>query len=195
MRVAARCLAALPYYAWSFSLFLIGMLFATVVCGRVSDRLGPANPLLAGLVIFLVGLVMSGTAEHMAQLLTGRLVQGLGGGALHAATFVCVAQAFRPIQRPKMFTYISTAWVLPSFVGPPASAWLTEHLSWHWVFFAVIPLVIFGGITPLPSLLRMIRLYQPGNSDQSQRPAPLWAAGLLCIATAALQLAGQRLGW
>jgi hypothetical protein len=41
----------------------------------------------------------------------------------------------------------------------------------------------------------MIRLYQPGNSDDTQKPAPLWAAGLLCIATAALQLAGQRLGW
>jgi MFS family permease len=195
MPVAARDLDGLPYYAWSFSLFLIGMLFATVVCGRVSDRMGPAKPLLAGLVIFLVGLVMSGTAEHMAQLLTGRLVQGLGGGVMNVAIFVCVAQAFRPIQRPKMFTYISTAWVLPSFVGPPASAWLTEHLSWHWVFFAVIPLVIFGGIMALPSLLRMIRLHRPDNSDDSQKPAPLWAATLLCIATAALQLAGQRLDW
>src|SRR4029450_8673160 len=195
MPVAPRALDPLPYSAWSFSLFLIGMLFATVVCGRVSDRMGPAKPLLAGLVIFLVGLVMSGTAEHMAQLLTGRLVQGLGGGVMNVAIFVCVAQAFRPIQRPKMFTYISTAWVLPSFVGPPASAWLTEHLSWHWVFFAVIPLVIFGAIMALPSLLRMIHLHQSGNREGNRKPAPLWAAGLLSIATAALQLAGQRLGW
>ena len=43
---------ASPYYAWSFSLFLIGMLFATVVAGRLSDRIGPAKPLLAGLAIF-----------------------------------------------------------------------------------------------------------------------------------------------
>jgi MFS family permease len=195
MPVAARDLDGLPYYAWAFSLFLIGMLFATVVCGRVSDRMGPAKPLLAGLVIFLIGLLVAGTAQHMAQLLTGRLVQGLGSGIINVAIFVCVAQVFTPTQRPKMFTYISTAWVLPSFVGPPASAWLTEHLSWHWVFFAVIPLVIFGGIMAMPSLLRMIRLFQPNNTGNTQKPAPLWAAGLLCIATAALQLAGQRLGW
>jgi MFS family permease len=194
MPVAARELNGLSYYAWAFSLFLIGMLFATVVCGRLSDRIGPAKPLLAGLVIFLAGLVVSGTAQHMAQLLAGRLVQGLGSGAMNVAIFVCVAQAYSVTQRPKMFTYISTAWVLPSFVGPPASAWLTGHLSWHWVFFAVIPLVLFGGAMALPSLLRLNRLARPGN-DPRQKPAPLWAAGLLCAATAALQLAGQRLDW
>jgi MFS family permease len=195
MPVAARELNGLSYYAWAFSLFLIGMLFATVVCGGLSDRIGPAKPLFAGLVIFLVGLVVSGTANYMAQLIAGRLVQGLGSGAMNVAIFVCVAQAYSPIQRPKMFTYISAAWVLPAFIGPPASAWLTNHLSWHWVFFAVMPLVIFGGVMALPSLLRMSRLYQPDSSTAAQKPAPLWAAGLVCIATAALQLAGQRLDW
>ncbi|HEY6812544.1 MAG TPA: MFS transporter, partial [Propionibacteriaceae bacterium] len=195
MPVAARDLNGLNYYAWAFSLFLIGMLFATVVCGRISDRIGPAKPLLAGLVIFLVGLVVSGTAQYMAQLVLGRLVQGLGSGTMNVAIFVCVAQAYSLTQRPKIFTYISTAWVLPSFVGPPASAWLTNHLSWHWVFFAVIPLVIFGGVMALPSLRRMIGLRASSSSEVSQKPAPLWAAALLCGATAALQLAGQRLDW
>jgi MFS family permease len=195
MPVAARDLNGLNYYAWAFSLFLIGMLFATVVCGRLSDRIGPAKPLLAGLMIFLVGLVVSGTAQHMAQLVLGRLVQGLGSGTMNVAIFVCVAQAYSRKQRPKMFTYISAAWVLPSFIGPPVSAWLTNRLSWHWVFFAVIPLVIFGGAMAWPSLRQMIRLGQPSNDNAASRPAPLWAAALLCGATAALQLAGQRLGW
>ena len=193
MPVAANDLDGLTYYAWAFSLFLIGMLFATVVCGRLSDRIGPAKPLLAGLVIFLAGLVVAGTAQHMVQLVAGRLVQGLGSGAMNVAIYVCVALAFSRTQRPKMFTYISAAWVLPSFVGPPAAAWLTQHLSWHWVFFAVIPLAIFGGAMALPSLLRMMHSYQPSSDTNAQKPAPLWAAGLLAIAAATLQLAGQRL--
>jgi MFS family permease len=195
MPVAARELDGLRYYAWAFSLFLIGMLFATVVCGRLSDRIGPAKPLLGGLVIFLAGLVVSGTAQHMAELLAGRLVQGLGSGTMNVAIFVCVAQAYSPTQRPKIFTYISTAWVLPSFVGPPAAAWLTNSLSWQWVFLAVIPLVIFGGVMALPSLRRMIRRHQAGSNEVTRKPAPLWAAAMLCVATASLQLAGQRLGW
>ena len=138
----------------------------------------------------------------MAQLLAGRLVQGLGSGAMNVAIFVCVAQAYSSKQRPKMFTYISTAWVLPAFVGPPASAWLTEHLSWHWVFFAVVPLALFGGVMALPSLLRMIRLHQPGSHDAAYKPALLWAAGLLrrhrryatCWAAAGLDRAGTLMG-
>jgi MFS family permease len=193
MPVAARDLDGLTYYAWAFSLFLIGMLVATVVCGRLSDRIGPAKPLVAGLVIFLAGLVIAGTAQHMVQLVAGRLVQGLGSGAMNVAIYVCVAIAFSRTQRPKMFTYISAAWVLPSFVGPPAAAWLTQHLSWHWVFFAVIPLVIFGGGMALPSLLRMMHSYQPPSDTNAQKPAPLWAAGLLAVAAATLQFAGQRL--
>ena len=192
MPVAARDLDGLMYYAWAFSLFLIGMLFATVVCGRLSDRIGPAKPLIAGLVIFLAGLVVAGTAQHMSQLVAGRLVQGLGSGAMNVAIYVCVAVAFSPRQRPKLFTYISTAWVLPSFIGPPASAWLTQHLSWHWVFFAVIPLAVFGGALASPSLIRMMRSYQPSDLD-AQKAAPLWAAGLLALAVATLQLAGQQL--
>jgi MFS family permease len=194
MPVAARDLDGLKYYAWAFSGFLIGMLFATVLTGRLSDRIGPAKPLLVGLVIFLAGLLIAGSARSMAQLVAGRVVQGLGSGAMNVAIYVCVAVAFSPRQRPKMFTYISTAWVLPSFVGPPVSAWLTQHLSWHWVFFAVIPLVIFGGAMAFPSLLRLMRSRQPNDSDVS-KPAPLWAATLVAAAAAALQLAGQRLDW
>ena len=88
-----------------------------------------------------------------------------------------------------MFTYISTAWVLPAFVGPPASAWLTVHLSWHWVFFAVIPLALFGGVMASPSLLGMIRLSQPGSDD-----APQASAAVGCCATAPPPLLCNLLG-
>src|SRR3954465_6320375 len=69
MPVAARELDGLDYYAWSFSVFVIGLLFATVVGGRWGDRSGPAKPLLAGLAVFAVGLLVSGSASTMLQLI------------------------------------------------------------------------------------------------------------------------------
>ena len=195
MPVAARDLDGLPYYAWCFSLFVIGMLFATVVAGRLSDRIGPAKPLLVGLAIFAVGLVVSGTAEHMAQLIAGRLVQGLGSGAMNTAMLVVIAQAYPARQRPRLILLISTAWVLPSFLGPPVSAWLTNALSWHWVFIAILPLVAVGGGMALPTVLTLIRTYEPIPPDGTPvaKPAALWAAGLVAAGAAAIQLAGQRL--
>ena len=198
MPVAARALDGLAYYAWAFSLFMIGMLFATVVTGRVSDRLGPSRPLLVGVVVFAVGLVVAGTAGSMAQLVAGRFVQGLGAGVLNTASFVLVAKAYLPRQRPRMFTYISTAWVLPAFVGPPISAWLTSHLSWHWVFFAVLPLVVGGGLMVLPTLRVLMRIPMPEVREEDASglpPAPFWAAALVSLAAAVFQVAGQRLNW
>ena len=131
----------------------------------------------------------------MGQLVSGRLVQGLGSGIINTAVFVCVAQAYSSDQRPRVFTYISTAWVLPAFVGPPVAAWLTEHLNWHWVFFAVIPLVLAGTAMVLPSL-RLLRSHRPpADPSVGPEPAPLWAAAVVAVAAAALQLAGQRLDW
>ncbi|MFP5283657.1 MAG: MFS transporter [Actinomycetes bacterium] len=194
MPAAARDLDGIRWYAWSFSLFLIAMLFTTVVTGRLADRIGPAKPLIVGLVVFSAGLVVSGTASHMAQLVVGRGVQGLGSGLMNTAIFVTIAQVFDPRSRPRMFTYISTAWVLPSFVGPPVSAWLTSTLSWHWVFLAVLPLVAFGAVMVLPTLVVLMRSHpgRAGTADPA-RPAPIWAAGIAALAAAALQRAGQRL--
>lgn len=193
MPVAARELGGVAYYAWAFSLFLIGMLFATVVTGRLSDRIGPARPLLVGLAVFAAGLIVAGTATTMLQLVGGRLVQGLGSGALNTAAFVIIAQEFDERRRPRMFTYISTAWVLPAFFGPPVAAWLTERLSWHWVFFSVLPLVALGGAMVLPTLRRLMSISRPPRVREGGPPAPIWAAATVALAVAALQLAGQRL--
>src|SRR3954470_16591950 len=69
MPAAARALDGLDLYAWAFSLFLIGQLFATVAAGRLCDRIGPARPMTGGLVLFSAGLVVAATAPTMQQLI------------------------------------------------------------------------------------------------------------------------------
>src|SRR3954463_16361985 len=82
MPAAARDLDGLDLYAWAFSLFLIGQLFATVAAGRVCDRIGPARPMAGGVGLFAVGLVVAATSATMLQLVVGRLLQGLGAGVV-----------------------------------------------------------------------------------------------------------------
>lgn len=194
MPEAARDLDGLAWYGWVFSLFLIGMLFATIAAGRIADKVGPAQPMIGGMIVFVIGLVVSATSVHMAQLVAGRLIQGLGSGVMNVAVYVCIARVFSVKERPRMFTYISAAWVVPAFVGPPIAAWLTHRLSWHWVFWAVLPLIAVGAVMVLPSLRTMMKSadFTPAEPS-STKPAPLWTAGLAAIGAAAIQLAGQRL--
>lgn len=193
MPVAARELHGLGAYAWAYSLFTIGMLFSTVVGGGLSDRIGPAKPLLLGMIIFAGGLVIGGTSVSWAMLIFGRLVQGLGGGMLNTASYVCIAQVFSPAQRPRMFTYISMAWVLPGIAGPAAAAWITRTLGWHWAFFAVLPVLGFGGLMLAPTLRTLLRAGRPQTSDEPTNPAPIWAAAVAALSAVAIQYAGQRL--
>jgi MFS family permease len=103
-----------------------------------------------------------------------------------------VARAYDDVQRPKIFTYLSAAWVLPAFVGPPVAAAITERWSWHWVFLSVLPVVVLGAVMALPELRRIG--HEPGNGEPGgARPAPLWAAAMVALAAVGLQVAGQRL--
>ncbi|HYP45178.1 MAG TPA: MFS transporter [Propionibacteriaceae bacterium] len=193
---AASELNGLRYYAWAFSTLQVGTLLATVATGRLADRIGPARPMLVGMAVFCVGLVVAATSATMLQLIVGRFVQGLGSGTMGVAVSVCIARVFEPRERPRMFSYISMAWMLPAFFGPPVSAWLTAQLGWPWVFWAVLPLVAFAAVMVGPSLRTMMQLPDPISGTAGSRPpAAMWAAALAAAAVVSLQIAGQRLDW
>ena len=173
MPAAARELDGLDLYAWAFSLFLIGQLFATIAAGRLCDRVGPARPMAGGCRCSPVGLVVAATAPTMVQLIGGRLLQGLGRGHHRISLYVVIAQVFDESQRPTVFSFISTAWVLPSFVGPTVAAWLTHHLGWRAVFWAVLPLVAVAAVIMLPLVFRLSDAPGRRARRSSARPAAL----------------------
>ena len=192
MPAAAAELDGLDLYAWAFSLFLIGQLMATVTAGRLCDRFGAARPMAAGLAVFALGLVVAASSVTMQQLVLGRLLQGLGAGTVGVSLYVVIAMAYEEQRRPAMFSYVSAAWVVPSFVGPGVAAWLTHHLDWRAVFWAVLPVLAIGSAMMLPPVLRVAD--RPAAPEPTTTPpAAIWAAVLAALGAAALQLAGQRL--
>jgi MFS family permease len=82
MPLVERDLGDLWLYGWAFSAFYLGGLVGIVLGGRAADRMAPVLPLVAGLVVFGAGLVAGGAAPTMAVLVLGRLLQGVGAGAV-----------------------------------------------------------------------------------------------------------------
>lgn len=188
MPAAARDLGQVELYAWAFTATVLPMIVAVVLAGRLADRLGPVRPLLGGLGLFAVGTAVAASAPTMPVLLAGRFVQGFGGGAVNLALMVVTGLAFPPALRARVMTWYSAAWMLPSFIGPAVAAWLSETLSWHWVFWSVLPLALLGGAVVVPGLRHLPR-GEPREAD----PAPLWAGFAVAGGTALIQAAGQAL--
>ncbi len=146
MPVVAADLGGLREYGLAFSLFLTTSLFGMVLAGGWNDARGPRAPMLAGLVLFAAGLVLCGLATTFTALLAGRVVAGVGGGLLVVTMYVVIALVWAEQARPRVFAWVSSAWVVPSLVGPPLAGWLAEDVDWRLVFLLVPPLAVVASL-------------------------------------------------
>jgi MFS family permease len=187
---AVRDLHGIGGYGWTFTGFLVANIVAMVIAGQLCDTRGPAVPLLAGIVAFLAGLVLSGSATTMLVFVAGRVVLGAGGGLLITACYVVIGEVYPDAVRPKLFAAISTAWVLPSLVGPVIAGAVTQDVGWRWVFGGLIPFVVLG-IALLVPVLR--RLHVPDSHDAALAdPWRIVHAIAVAAGVAALEQAGQH---
>jgi len=178
--IVAR-LGGFSYYAWVFSAFLLAQASTTVMFGKLADLHGRKPVLAAGLVIFVVGSVLSGLAWSMNSLIAFRLIQGLGAGAVLPITQTIVADLFTLDERRKTQSYMASLWVLSAVIGPLAGAFIVQHLSWRWVFW----------INVAPGLVAIAGLATFLHEDVERHDHPIDYAGaiLLVIAVTSLLLA------
>jgi len=138
MPAVASELNAVRSYGLAFSFMLTAELLGIVLAGVWADRRGPLPSLVAGQLLMAAGSAMAGLAPTFTVLLAGRLTAGLGAGLIVVALYVVIGRAYPDALRPKVFSWISAAWVLPSLLGPPIAGWLTSTWSWRWVFLIVL---------------------------------------------------------
>ena len=170
-------------YAWAFNAYVVASLVGMVVAGTWSDRIGPRIPLLSGMAIFAVGAIAAGLAPSMWVLISARGIQGLGGGAMIVAMFVFIARAFDERLRPRAFSLLSAAWVVPSLIGPLIAGWLTEITTWRTVFW-LVPVVF---LLPLVLLRGVLGKFDGGTGEtgpsERSRQAIITAVGLTAVMT------------
>ncbi len=143
-------------YGWVFTAFFLGSLLGIVVVGALIDRGGLVRPFLGGLGLFSVGLVVGGLAPSMEVLVAGRLLQGLGAGAIPPVAYVAIGRALPEDLRARMFATLSTAWVLPGVIGPAISGVVAQQTDWRFVFLGLLPLIAVAAGMTLPAIARSV---------------------------------------
>jgi EmrB/QacA subfamily drug resistance transporter len=139
MPTIVAALGGIKIYSWVFSAFLLTSTVSMPLWGRLSDLFGRRPAYLTGLVIFLVGSALSGLSQTMGQLIGFRALQGLGAGSLITLGMTVIADLFGLERRAKMQGYFSGMWGGASLVGPLLGGFLSDHVSWRWVFYINLP--------------------------------------------------------
>jgi MFS family permease len=142
MPAVARDLHALGAIALAFSTPIAVSVVSRAVAGDRMDRHGPAGGLRLGVALFVVGLVVAGTAPSMAVFLVGRGIQGFAMGFVGVGLYVVIGRVFPDHLRTRVFTVLTSAWVVPALLGPGVAGLVTELVGWRWVFLGVPPLAL-----------------------------------------------------
>ena len=139
-------LGGFSHYTWVTTAYIIASAVIIPITGRLTDMYGRKFFYIAGLFIFLMASFACGLSRTMTQIVVFRGIQGLGAGVMMANAFTVIGDLFPPAERGKYQGFVSGVFGLSSIIGPTLGGFITDTLSWHWVFFINIP---FGVIVIL----------------------------------------------
>ena len=139
MPTVVATLGGIKLYSWVAVAYILTSTIMTPIWGKMADLIGRRPALFGGMGLFLLGSALSGAAHSMAQLIAFRALQGLGAGALFPVGMTIVADLLPLEKRAKMIGLFSGMWGVASLFGPQAGGYLTDSLSWRWVFYINLP--------------------------------------------------------
>lgn len=182
MPTVIASLGGLNHYSWVFSAYLVTSTVTVPVWGKLSDLYGRRLLYQIGIAVFLLGTLLSGLSTSMWQLIVFRAIQGLGAGALVPLGITIIGDIFTLKERAKMQAFFSGVWGLASVIGPVIGGFITDQISWRWVFFINLPVGVAAAAI-IGFALKEPKLTAKPKIDYAGATVLMIAVSLLMLAT------------
>ena len=126
--------------AWVISGYMVAMTVAVPIYGKLGDLYGRRRLMLFGMGLFTLASLFCGLAQNMEQLVLARIFQGIGAGGMISVSQAIIGDIVPPRERGRYQGYFSSMYAVASVAGPVLGGYMTEFLSWRWVFLINLPL-------------------------------------------------------
>ena len=164
-------------YTWVITVYLLTATISGPIYGKLSDVFGRRPIVIFAVSLFLISSVLSGLSQEMWQLILFRGLQGLGGGAIFPVSLAVVADLYTPAERGKYLGLFGAVFGLSSLLGPGIGGFITDTISWHWIFFVNLPLGLIA-------LFIMWRLLPSIRRPEATHHIDFLGAGVFALAIA-----------
>ncbi len=133
-------LAGNDLYVWAVTIYLLTSTISVPFWGKLSDLYVRKPIFMTGIAIFLAGSALSGLSQNMEMLIAFRGLQGIGAGSLFPVALAVIGDLFTPAERGKYQGLFGAVFGIAFIVGPLVGGFLTEQISWHWIFYVNVPI-------------------------------------------------------
>ena len=136
--------ATLSELQWIVTGYALTFAALMLIGGKAADAYGRRLVFVLGIVVFTLASLACGLADSEGMLIGARVVQGAGAALMNPATLSIIAATFPPRERGAAIGIWAGVSALALAIGPLVGGLLTEHLSWHWIFFVNVPIGVVG---------------------------------------------------
>ncbi len=132
-------LGGVTHLSWVVTSYVLASTVTTPLYGKLGDLYGRKRWLMTAVVIFLIGSALSGLSHSMDQLIAFRALQGLGAGGLMVGVIATIGDLVSPRERGQYMGYMMASMMLAMIAGPLVGGYITDSLSWRWIFYINMP--------------------------------------------------------
>ncbi|MDD2877472.1 MAG: MDR family MFS transporter [Acidiphilium sp.] len=161
----AADLHGFAHLSWVVTAYLLTSTATTPLYGRLSDQFGRKTTLIPSIILFVAASCLCALSQTLPELIGARALQGVGGGGLLAISQAAIADVVAPRERGKYQGYLAGTWGVASTAGPVVGGWVTDHLTWRWIFWFNLPLGIAALVLSQIGLRQLKQIRRGGRID------------------------------
>ncbi len=166
---------------WTITAYLVSNAIVIPMAGWLAKLMGRKNYQIASIALFTFASFMCGSAWSLNSLVFFRVIQGLAGGGLVPISQSILLESFPREKHGLAMAIFGMGAMLGPIVGPLLGGWITDTMSWRWIFYINIPIGIFAII------MNVLVIQDPPYMQRQKMKIDYWGLVFLSVGLGALQ--------